>query len=170
MLGASSWFQRNEGRDHVVVCSHQACDRALLKDDAWNIHKCNSIAWEENSMRDDRCHIASTYVGVPCTHQDKKYTFAMVGTMHPEDDNFRSRSDVCAWLTTGSQQGNVSLCGEGDQCPALASARFGFHVRGDTFGSSRLIDTILSGTVPIFTAKEQYDILPPILPWKDISG
>ena len=51
----------------------------------------------------------------------------------------------------------------------LAQSRFGFHVRGDTFGANRLFDTILSGTVPIFTFKEQYDILPQWVDWKGLS-
>lgn len=176
MLGKSPWFIRKQGKDHVIVCSHQACERRLLRNHkARNIHKCNSITWEENSMMGNRCRIASTYVGVPCPHQEKQFTFAMVASMHPEKSTFEGRRNICTWLdnTTGTgrynSESSVSLCGEGAQCPALASARFGFHVRGDTFGSSRAIDTILSGTVPIFTAPEQYEILPPYVPWKDMS-
>lgn len=52
-----------------------------------------------------------------------------------------------------------------EQCPALSLAKFGFHVRGDTWGSNRLYDTILSGAVPIFTRRQQY---PPTIPdWVD---
>jgi len=61
-------------------------------------------------------------------------------------------------------------CGWGDQCPTLARARYGFHAQGDTFGSNRLIDIILSGTVPIFTRREQYDILPKWLDWRKLSA
>jgi hypothetical protein len=81
--------------------------------------------------------------------------------------NFKSRADVCEWL--GLDRRNVSQCGPGDQCPALAMARYGFHVRGDTLGSNRLMDTIMSRTVPIFTERGQYDILPNFYPWKKVS-
>ena len=53
--------------------------------------------------------------------------------------------------------------------PWIAQSRFGFHVRGNTFGANRLFDTILSGTIPIFTFKEQYDILPQWIDWKSFS-
>jgi hypothetical protein len=54
-------------------------------------------------------------------------------------------------------------------CPALANAKLGFHVRGDTPSASRLFDTILSGTVPIFTNIQQYQVLPEWIDWKAIS-
>ena len=63
----------------------------------------------------------------------------------------------------------MKACGEGTQCPALANAKLGFHVRGDTFGANRLLDTLLSGTVPIFTFKEQYDVLPDWFDWDKVS-
>jgi len=63
----------------------------------------------------------------------------------------------------------MSQCGSGLQCPALAQAKYGFHTRGDTFGSNRLLDTILSGTVPVFTKEEQYDILPSWIDWRKLS-
>jgi hypothetical protein len=73
----------------------------------------------------------------------------------------QSRNDVTAY--------SMSLCGAGQQCPALANARLGFHVRGDTYGSNRLIDTLLSGTVPIFTFDEQYNVVPDWINWKLLS-
>jgi hypothetical protein len=42
-------------------------------------------------------------------------------------------------------------------------------VQGDTFGANRLQDTILSGTVPIFTHPKQYGILPNFIPWRELS-
>jgi hypothetical protein len=51
----------------------------------------------------------------------------------------------------------------------LANARYGFHVRGDTWGSNRLMDTLMSYTIPLFTNEEQYKILPSFYPWKDVS-
>jgi hypothetical protein len=63
----------------------------------------------------------------------------------------------------------MTSCGQGPQFPSLALARLGFHVRGDTYGSNRLIDTLLSGTVPVFTWPEQYDMLADWIDWKILS-
>lgn len=58
----------------------------------------------------------------------------------------------------------------GDQCPALAQAKYGFHIRGDTYGSNRLMDTLLSGSVPLFTnATVQQEILPDFIPWAHLG-
>jgi Exostosin family len=97
--------------------------------------------------------------------------------MHAERQTFASRRNICEWIelentnTTGHASSNTTMtsCGEGPQCPALANARFGFHVRGDTYGSNRLIDTLLSGTVPIFTWQEQYELLSDWIDWKMLS-
>lgn len=176
-LGKWFLFQRNSGKDHVMVCSHWACASHLQNITAFpNLNRVHSIAFEENSIRGERCRIASTYVGEACSHHAKQFMFTLVATMHPEKEDFRGRRDVCRWLSTGLQSTGLqndpqlfSVCGTGDRCPALASARFGFHIRGDTWGSSRLIDLILSGTIPIFTSREQYEILPPFVPWHEIS-
>ena len=45
----------------------------------------------------------------------------------------------------------------------------GLHLAGDTAGTNRLIDILLSDTVPVITADRQYDILPPFFPWKQMS-
>jgi hypothetical protein len=63
----------------------------------------------------------------------------------------------------------MTACGPGPQCPALSNARYGFHVPGDTYGSNRLIDTLLSGTVPIFTVPEQYNVIPDWIDWTSLS-
>merc|ERR1712060_145484 len=47
--------------------------------------------------------------------------------------------------------------------------KYGFHVEGDSFGASRLIDLLLNGVVPIFTQPEQYAILPYWIPFKHLS-
>jgi len=54
-------------------------------------------------------------------------------------------------------------------CPTLPMAKYGFHIRGDTWGANRLMDILLSRTVPIFTAEEQYAILPDFVPWRDLG-
>lgn len=81
----------------------------------------------------------------------------------------RRRADICAWLRKQNNVYSVVACGEGMQCPALSQAKFGWHVEGDTLGSQRLMDTLLSGTVPIFTHPGQYDILPSWIDWHSIS-
>eukprot|EP00747_Dinoflagellata_sp_TGD_P067266 gnl/TRDRNA2_/TRDRNA2_155192_c0_seq3.p1 gnl/TRDRNA2_/TRDRNA2_155192_c0~~gnl/TRDRNA2_/TRDRNA2_155192_c0_seq3.p1 ORF type:complete len:416 (-),score=29.86 gnl/TRDRNA2_/TRDRNA2_155192_c0_seq3:78-1325(-) len=170
MLGKSPWFQRNAGRDHVVVCSHYRCGGFFTYD---NLRMCNSISHDENSIRGGRCRIASTRVGNRCDHKPKQFMFGMIASMHREKQTFHTRSDICRWMANSTEIDptfNVSICGEGKQCPALAQSRFGFHVRGDEWGSGRLVDTILSGTVPMFTNPEQYKILPPYVPWKKISA
>jgi hypothetical protein len=63
----------------------------------------------------------------------------------------------------------MPFCGHGNQCPALAQSKFVFHVRGDSFGSNRLMDTLLSGTVPIFTRTQQYSVTVPWIDWNQLS-
>jgi hypothetical protein len=78
---------------------------------------------------------------------------------------------MCEWIHNTSSALNLSvpIRGTGIQCPTLAQSKFGFHVRGDTLGSQRLVDTLLSGTVPIFTRIEQYRIQPPWIDWDQLS-
>jgi hypothetical protein len=88
----------------------------------------------------------------------------------PNNHLFQDRRNICQWIQNKSHINvTASNCGEGQQCSALADAQFGFHTRGDTFGSSRLMDTLLSGTVPIFTRMEQYQCLPKWINWTAIS-
>jgi hypothetical protein len=53
----------------------------------------------------------------------------------------------------------------GDQ--SMRKLGTGFMSRGDTWGSNRLVDAIISCTVPIFTAEEQYKILPSFYQWRE---
>jgi hypothetical protein len=136
-------------------------------------------------------HLPHLYVSHGCPHNDstpKMQDFAMIASLHHDQRSpqvkarFQPRRDLCQWLTTTTtmmdknsttttttNRYSVALCGEGAQCPALGHARYGFHVKGDTLGANRLQDTILSGTVPIFTDPRQYDILPNFIPWRDFS-
>lgn len=172
MLAESPWFKRSEGRDHVIVMSHYATTGYVVEPDYSRVLQCNSISFAENSMQGGRCHIAKMYGGVRCDHMSKKFAFGMVAALRPKRARFRARRDICSWLHDLSEHNtsySFSSCGEGEQCPALALAKFGFHVRGDTWGSQRPVDAILSGTVPMFTDEKQYEIVPPWLPWRNVS-
>jgi hypothetical protein len=74
------------------------------------------------------------------------------------------RRDVCNFIESFTNY-SMPICGRGAQCPTLAEFKFGFHSKGDTLGSNRLMDNILSLTIPIFTQKEQYNILPDWYDW-----
>ena len=169
MLGNSTWFKRSQGRDHVLVASHYASRKTFRHFES--ISKCNWIAWEHNGLDDERLRLASTYVGNGCesTISGKTHDVAFVGSMKNKT-NFHSRHDVCGWLQKEPHRWHVSVCGEGRQCPALAEARIGLHLRGDTLGSSRLMDILLSNSVPVMTEEQQYDILPPFLPWRKMTA
>jgi hypothetical protein len=82
--------------------------------------------------------------------------------------SFRDRKNICRWLNSSSTI-KTSVCGPGKRCPALAESKFGFHAAGDTWGSQRLMDTILSGTVPIFTHLNQYEIAGKWIDWSQLS-
>ena len=88
--------------------------------------------------------------------------------------NFMDRVKICNWtnVTTTEQHEHdysMSVCGVGEQCPALATARTGFHVRGDTVSANRLFDTLLSGTVPIFTLPGQFTSHQSFIDWDKLS-
>eukprot|EP00977_Amphora_coffeiformis_P025843 scaffold22432_cov168-Amphora_coffeaeformis.AAC.23 len=165
-LAQSKWFQRNQGRDHVVVGSHYIAHKIMQP--FLNLAKCNVIGFEDQRWNDPtRLTLPSTYVGRGCPLKPKTHDFALVASMKDRQTHQR-RANICAWLQDEKSY-TVTTCGEGDQCPALSNAKFGWHVPGDTLGSQRLMDTILSGTVPIFTRTGQYDILPPWIDWDLIS-
>jgi len=185
-LKESFWFQRHNGLDHVIVASEWNSQKYFRKfDDV--IMSCNWIAFETNEFRKTnatdrptlRMQIANTYVGNKCntTSTNKTADIAFIGSMSQKKTE---RRKACQWLlheqkeqnsnaTTTKLQPEWSIkdCGRGKQCPALSEARTGLHVRGDTLGANRLVDTYLSDTVPVFTDMEQYSILPPFLPWRE---
>jgi hypothetical protein len=175
-LGKTEYFTRSEGKDHVIVLSHwQSRDLPFR---LFHIYQCNSINFENElplaTNKFPRVRLPAFYVGKPCPHvplTNKTSDFAMVATLK-KIPTFVDRRNICHWLSENDHNGqpySVSHCGKGDQCPALSQARYGFHARGDTWGSNRLMDTIMSRTVPIFTSEEQYKILPPFFPWREIS-
>ena len=165
-LANSQWFRRNQGKDHVVVASHYIAHEILQP--FMNLAKCNVIGFEDRRWNaPERLTLPSTYVGNGCKPEPKTHDFALVASMKPRESH-RRRTEICSWLQDLDYVG-ISACGEGEQCPALATAKFGWHVEGDTLGSQRLMDTLLSGTVPIFTNVGQYEILPSWIDWGSIS-
>jgi hypothetical protein len=178
-LGTRPYFRRSNGTDHLIVLSHW--ESRKLPADLTNLHMCNTLTFENEipnaTMPYDRVRMPGFYVGKPCPLViNKTHDFAMIATFkHNKTQtsdiqrrDFQSRADLCDWLP-GVAGGTIRHCGPGEQCPALAQARYGFHVRGDTWGSNRLMDTIMTRTVPIFTSEEQYKILPPFYPWREVS-
>ena len=124
---------------------------------------------------------------------DDYYDVILVATMRPDDRNFQDRTNICNWLnntsstttttTTAAATSDTSttflnsslkvFCGSTttyqEYCPIISKAKYGFHVRGDSFGSNRLFDLLLNGVIPIFTHHEQYDISPPFINWTKLS-
>ena len=178
-LGKALWFQRYGGADHVLVASHFGTGKMLGTGGFRALTRMNRIAFESNHVHafdddfGDRVWIASTYVGFKCDSQPKQYDTAFIGTMDShlgyKRPTFQLRRSICEWLQRNEDLVSVAHCGKGDQCPHLAQARLGFHVRGDTLGSNRLIDTLLSETVAVMTAADQYNIMPPMIPFEQMT-
>ena len=176
------WFQQFPER-HIVVNSHFDAvfhPRTYVpKQLKAMLSTVNAISFEDQvPNHQDRLRFPSTYVGSPCKIQnEKRQDVALIATIKTENVKFQDRINICRWIRNatsanifpGNHTIRMAQCGPGMQCPALARAKYGFHTRGDTFGSQRPIDTILSGTVPIFTRREQYDILPSWLDWRKLS-
>ncbi|CAJ1939580.1 unnamed protein product [Cylindrotheca closterium] len=134
-----------------------------------------------------RHSFTSYHVGSPCPiysendhgGKEKPFDVGMIGSLHKEKQAFKNRRKICKWLGQINDNNNnnksnstmirISVCGEGSQCPALAESRFGFHAAGDTYSSQRLMDTILSGTVPIFTHLHQYELAGDWIDWSQLS-
>jgi hypothetical protein len=182
-LKKSLWFQQYPER-HIVVASHYASsmpswrERHPPKSLKKALYQCNTITFENahHYVSPERLTFPSYSVGRACDPVDTKlYDVALIATRHTDRAGFEDREFVCHGLGFGSSSNSTTsnvgmpICGPGEQCPALAQAKLGFHVRGDTFGSNRLMDTVLSGTVPIFTRIEQFAIQPPWINWTKLS-
>lgn len=164
----SRWFARKNGTDHVIVASHYASRKLLSNYTAF--HQLNAISFERNDIGQTYCNLASTYVGRGCPLREKKYDVSFIASMRPNRSSFTLRRRACSWL--GKQDLlSVGACGYWTRghCPILGESRLGLHVRGDTYGSQRLMDILLSNTLPVFTHEEQYTILPPFFPWKNMT-
>jgi hypothetical protein len=177
VLNQSQWIHQYPER-HLVTTSHYGYHlKGKLKMPAvlrQALYECPSITFEQKIFnRKEQLRFSSYLVGNPCpTSETKLYDFALIATLKPTDERFADRQHICEWIhNTSSSALNISvpICGTGVQCPTLAQSKFGFHVRGDTLGSQRLMDTLLSGTVPIFTRIEQYRVQPPWIDWDKLS-
>jgi hypothetical protein len=171
-LGSSSWFQRNQGADHIATLPYFHWDDPLLNVTQFrNIMNCHVVSFGDDPIPNhkDRLDMPSMYVGQGCKVQTKKiYDVALIATIK-KGIKFRPRRDICDWMAPRPFNISMPVCGKGSQCPALAESRFGFHVRGDSASSSRLFDTLLSGTVPIFTQDKQYWGVPDWIDWDKLS-
>jgi len=149
--------------------------------------KMQVLVWEGVDRYADvkgRHSFTSYHVGTPCPvyeGEEKPYDVAMVATTKRKFKarQFKARRNICKWIeninkNVAVNRSSTSLirnagCGKGQQCPTLAHAKFGFHVAGDTYSSQRLMDTILSGTVPIFTHLHQYELAGDWIDWSQLS-
>lgn len=196
-LSDSPYFQTSQGSNHVVVISHWLDPPRripnLLRCNLINFEgylpmpSSAPIINNNTTVNDDNGKVGSFlpnfYVGTSCEKKQstttstgvhdairaiqKDFDFAMVAKIVDGNPDFESRRKICQWLHEAKH--SVSRCGPGPQCPALAQARYGFHPRGDTWGSNRVLDTVLARTVPLFTDARQYDLLPPFVPWRELS-
>lgn len=180
-LGQQKWFRRKNGTDHVLVASHwnvgtyfgpNTNPRSHNKPHLFpSLRACNLINRQGTKPipYQGRFGLPSCYVGTFCPRRQisKVHDFAMIASLHEDRPDFGSRKQICDWLAQGNY--SVSVCGHGQQCPALAESFYGFHARGDTWGSNRPMDTFLSKTVPLFTHPAQYEVLPPLVPWKKLT-
>lgn len=180
-LGASQWFRRNDGADHIAPVA-MFYGESLINRWFSNLSKCNMVQFYENSG--DPSYINPTYqknrtmfkifkVGKPCSvipFEQKLQDFAFIGRLTKKgklDRFYVDRRNTCKWILQANH--SYSLCGRGDQCPHLSNAMLGFHLRGDGWSSNRLFDTLLSGTVPLFTNDLQYASQPQWYDWDMIS-
>lgn len=188
VLKNSTWFQRSQGSDHFVLVT------ALL----WQHHhqlepwafqhmiKCNALQFGEgnkNWNKKDRLSFDTFYVGTACPNvpfEEKSHDLAMIANLRiggsrkrsgRDRINFKDRRNICKWSRSDkfTSKFSMSVCGKGVQCPALSKSRLGFHVQGDTISANRLFDTILSGTVPIFTKEKQFTAHRRFINWDLIS-
>ena len=161
MLNNSKWFHRYRGADHIVVSSHY---HPILQHHSKFLIQCSAIIFEDwGSPKGRSVYVPSTYTGVGCPHTEKTHDVAFVGSIESKEI-YKFRKRVCDVIvkTKGVKS---EVCGKGLKCPTLARSKFGFHFAGDTPGSNRLVDTILSGTIPVLTHPMQYSILPEFIPW-----
>ncbi|GFH53500.1 predicted protein [Chaetoceros tenuissimus] len=160
-----------------------------------NITSCNVVQWLEGepttkavNVREhlipDRVAFPAMYTGQPaCGRQEETFMHVQhnktqdvvfVGAMVRNNKrcnlcNYRMRFRRHGYNWISHSKWSYAVFGKGENCPHVQEARVGMHFRGDTISASRLIDTILSGTVPVFTAKEQYLAVPDFIDWDKIS-
>jgi hypothetical protein len=177
----STYFQRNQGRDHVMTAStftngHGHRMPANFRENVMN--KTNLISFELDNFayfqydNKNRISYPAYYVGNPCPNAydiPKTFDIAMIATLNAKRPTFKDRENICKWLVKQKSHIRMPVCGKGSQCPALSQSKYGFHVRGDTLGANRLFDNVLSNTVPVFTSPKQYSVEPPWIDWPQLS-
>lgn len=166
ILSDSPYYRRSNGNDHIMVLSSWYSNHHPQIMESAFFRNLNLIQFEDHILAPNRTTFPSIDVGNPCPAENKTRDFVTIGKRR-NGMRLKSRGDLCDWL--GKSSYSTGVCGSGVQCPALAQSRYGFHVPGDAGGSNHLIDTLLSGTVPIFTSDEQYAILPNWIDWKLLS-
>lgn len=198
-LGSSEWFQNSNGKDHVsIITSFSAedifncgtpkwkqakhCEQKLTR----NIASCNMIQWYEggglqkkyiyHELGSERFALPTMYVSKGCNVKqvNKTNDLTFVGALYRKNKrcgncNFRLRfrRDGATWVKNSIW--NYTVFGYGQKCPTLSQALIGMHFPGDSPSASRLGETILSVTVPVFTTKEQYESVPDWINWNKIS-
>ncbi|GFH45317.1 hypothetical protein CTEN210_01791 [Chaetoceros tenuissimus] len=172
LLQNSTWFQKSQGKDHFVLVTsllwqhHHKLERWKYE----HMERCNILQFGEGddawNKKHDRISFNTFYVGSRCPSipfQEKKFDIAMIADLRfrfkdeGTTKRFQDRRNICNWTksSTFTSKYSMSICGKGAQCPSLANSRLGWHPRGDTISANRLFDTLLSGTIPIFTDELQ---------------
>ena len=186
-LNNSVWFKKSNGANHIAL--NVLMRGGWILERAKFLPRCNVIQFEESGIVSKERPIISKevmhnrtmfkvfYVGKPCNStaiEEKSHDFTFVGTMHKHkhglNKHFEDRRNMCEWLLNRTNR-TVTVCGraKSSHCPHLSQSWFGFHARGDTKSANRLFDTLLSGTVPVFTLKEHYHCQPDWYKWDILS-
>lgn len=184
VLGASLWFQRHDGADHIAPISIWKTDKSTDKYFEL-LTRCNILQFHESSSDGNYIHpkyqhnrtmFKIFYVGSPCkpvtSFAEKTQDFAFIGSMNRNRWNYKlqKRRNACQWMTHHPTANySHSVCGTGEKCPHLSQALVGLHCRGDSAGANRLFDILLSGTVPVFTENIQYFTQSDFYNWGMIS-
>lgn len=181
VLQNSTSFQQSQGSDHIITLSTFLLHHPYLNLDKRklipNVKKCNVIQFGEDGddtkfpREPKRLAFKNFYVAnKPCDkvpYERKTHDVAFVGTVIERGKPRYDRIKMCQWLnTTHISQG---ACGRATQCPTIANARLGFHVKGDSISANRLFDLLLSGTVPIFTHEKQLSVHQPFIDWNKLA-
>lgn len=188
-LMKSPWFKRHNGEDHIAPIAHNSFGmrkRFFLPNLAPHLTRCNLVQYHESDgihknyihphYQNKRAMYKIFKNASPCNitaFEEKDQDFCFIGALtrfkHGQNKMFQSRRDICQnWMPKYTNY-TSAVCGKGAMCPTLSQALVGFHAAGDTISASRLFDTILSGTVPIFTRKLQYAGQPQWYDWSKIS-
>jgi hypothetical protein len=122
VLNASSWFHRNEGRDHIVVTSHfgyrlkrQLHMPPLLRH---AVYQCNAIGYEDRKYNDvSRKSYPSILVGNVWSYEPKKtHQVSFIGTLKdPSEFQNHDRQNRCRWILEMNQSTTTSVIETDDE-------------------------------------------------------